>query len=87
MTIKARLPRAAARGAKRLSLSLLLALLTVGAKAAAAPILVDVQPELGAGSPLSTGSGPVPHSTSSPSNMNPIVISLESVFNRPCLFV
>ena len=55
MTVSVRLSQAAARGAKRLSFALLLALLGSGAPAVAAPILVDVQPEMGAGSPLGQG--------------------------------
>lgn len=55
MTVWARLSRAAARSAKRLSLSVSFALFFLPAAAHAAPLLIDVQPELGSGSPLGQG--------------------------------
>lgn len=55
MTVWARLSRAAARGAKRLSLSVSFAILLLPGAARSAPLLIDVQPELGSGSPLGQG--------------------------------
>jgi hypothetical protein len=55
MKVSVRLSQAVARGAKRLSFALLLALLGSATPVLAAPILVDVQPEMGAGSPLGQG--------------------------------